>query len=80
MIKKVDRAVYLYNTEKPHKSLKRLTPIGFEKSIFESGKQTDGEKSATELETGHLKGRSPLDERETKPQVQISLKNLKYDC
>lgn len=75
LIKSVDRAVNLYNTDKPHKSLKRLTPVAFENSIFESGKQTDGEKSATELKTGHLKGQSPLGRRETKPLVRISLKN-----
>lgn len=33
LIKEVDRTVYLYNYEKPHIKLKRLTPIMFEKSI-----------------------------------------------
>lgn len=33
LIKEVDRSVYLYNYEKPHIKLKRLTPIMFEKSI-----------------------------------------------
>jgi transposase InsO family protein len=31
LMKQVDRTVHLYNLEKPHKSLKRKTPIQFEK-------------------------------------------------
>ncbi|MFO7978253.1 MAG: hypothetical protein R6U64_06290, partial [Bacteroidales bacterium] len=31
------------------KSLGRLTPVDFENIIFETGKQSDGEKSATEI-------------------------------
>lgn len=45
--KEVDRAVKLYNNEKPHSSLKRLSPIMFEKKYFYNGKTTDGEKSTT---------------------------------
>ena len=30
----VDRSVQLYNSEKPHKELKRLTPIEFEKKCI----------------------------------------------
>ena len=48
--KEVDRAVKLYNSDKPHKSLKRLTPDEFEKNYFSAGKQSDGDKSATENE------------------------------
>lgn len=48
LTKEVDRAVKLYNSDKPHKSLKRLTPDEFEKNYFSAGKQSDGEKSATE--------------------------------
>lgn len=44
----VDRAVKLYNADRPHNSLNRLSPIQFERSIFVTGKQTDGDKSATE--------------------------------
>ncbi len=36
LVKAVDRAVYLYNNQKPHKSLKRLTPIKFEECIFKA--------------------------------------------
>ncbi len=38
--KEVDRAVKLYNYEKPHKSLKRQTPIEFERDIFVTKKQS----------------------------------------
>jgi putative transposase len=51
LIKEVDRSVYLYNEEKPHIKLKRLTPNQFEELYICNGKQTDGEKSATELKT-----------------------------
>lgn len=46
--KEVDRAVHLYNNEKPHSSLQRLSPMMFEKMYFCDGKTTDGEKSTTE--------------------------------
>jgi len=49
LIKAVDRSVYLYNYEKPHIKLQRKTPIEFEKKYLCDGQQTDGEKSATEL-------------------------------
>lgn len=47
--KEVDRAVNLYNTEKPHKSLQRVSPINFEKSIFISGKRNDDEESTEKM-------------------------------
>lgn len=45
LIKEVDRAVKLYNEQKPHISLKRMTPIKFEKSIFELSNKTEDEES-----------------------------------
>ena len=33
LTKKVDRAVHLYNSDKPHISLSRSTPIEFEKKL-----------------------------------------------
>ena len=77
LVKAVDRAVKLYNYEKPHKGLKRLTPIQFENSIFESWKQTDGEKSATELTIPKPERIQPFRLKGNKPQDQISLKNNK---
>lgn len=41
LVKSVDQAVTLYNSEKPHKALKYMSPIEFEKSrIIAIGKQT----------------------------------------
>lgn len=55
LVREVDRSVYLYNHEKPHKSLKRVSPICFENSYIETGKTSEGEKSATEYEN-HCRG------------------------
>lgn len=41
LVKEVDRAVKLYNIEKPHKSLQRLSPIQFEKTIFANSKRIE---------------------------------------
>lgn len=48
LIKEVDRSVSLYNLEKPHKSLKRLSPINFEKKYIADGKTSAGVNSTTE--------------------------------
>lgn len=37
---KLDRAVYLYNTSKPHKALQKRTPVEFEKHMITSQEQT----------------------------------------
>lgn len=75
LVKSVDRAVKLYNRDKPHKSLHRLTPIEFEMSIFGTGKQSDGEKSATEKENLMPGGVQPSGLKGNNPQAQISLRN-----
>jgi transposase InsO family protein len=72
----VDRAVKLYNNDKPHIGLHRLTPVEFEKCIFTAGKQSDGEKSATEHESLRSGGDQPSGLKGNNPQVQISLKNM----
>lgn len=51
LVKEVDRTVNLYNEEKPHINLDRMTPNLFEYRILATGKQSDGEKSATESES-----------------------------
>lgn len=48
LCKEVDRAVKLYNEEKPHIALKRLSPVNFENHYLANGKTSDGEKSTTE--------------------------------
>jgi len=40
LVKEVDRSVYLYNNDKPHIKLKRLTPIMFEKNILLQKQET----------------------------------------
>lgn len=51
LVKEVDRTVQLYNNDKPHSRLKRITPINFEKLYICKGQKTDGDKSTTELKT-----------------------------
>lgn len=75
--KEVDRAVKLYNHDKPHKSLNRLTPVEFENRIFALGKQSDGEKSATENEALTPGGFQPSGLMGNNPQALISLQNMK---
>ncbi len=77
--KQVDRAVKLYNNDKPHKSLNRLTPVEFENSILALGKQSDGEKSATEDENQKPEGIQPFGLMGNNPRVQISLQNMKVN-
>ena len=55
--KEVDRSVKLYNEEKPHIGLKRLSPIQFENDYLYDGKTSDGDKSATEYVT-HSRGQN----------------------
>lgn len=40
LVKEVDRAVYLYNTEKPHIGLQRMTPVTFENKLISLSEQT----------------------------------------
>lgn len=75
--KQVDRTIKLYNHDKPHKSLRRLTPVEFENSILALGKQSDGDKSATEHETQTSGGNQPSGLMGNNPQIQISLQNMK---
>jgi transposase InsO family protein len=74
--KQVDRAVKLYNCDKPHKSLNRLTPIEFENCILAIGKQSDGDKSATENETQMPGGIQPFGLMGNNPLALISLWNM----
>jgi len=77
LVKEVDRSCKLYNYEKPHISLGRLTPVEFEKTIFEPGKQSEGEQSATENKTQRPGGDQPSGLKGNNPQAHISLRNIK---
>jgi transposase InsO family protein len=46
LVKEVDRSVYLYNHEKPHIKLQRMTPISFEKSIYLHNQNPEEKKSS----------------------------------
>ena len=77
LVESVDRAVKLYNNDKPHKSLQKLTPVEFERRIPEAGKQSEGEKSTTEEETLMPGGFQPAGLKGNNPQVQRSIRNKK---
>lgn len=71
----VDRSVQLYNEEKPHIALKRLSPIMFEKSYICSGKTSDGEKVNDGIKKLTDPGRkySPADCGKTSSRSKITL-------
>lgn len=73
LLKQVDRAVKLYNQEKPHIALKRLTPIEFENWYIESGKTSDGEISATEYKNHTWRDYSPSGCGKTSSDSKIAL-------
>ena len=51
LVKEVDRSVYLYNYEKPHIKLQRMSPVLFEKSIHLQNQNPGEKKSSKILET-----------------------------
>lgn len=53
LIKSVDRAVKLYNYEKPHKSLNYSTPISIENQYICYGQPVEGDESRTAIFTTH---------------------------
>jgi putative transposase len=68
LVKEVDRAVKLYNEEKPHIGLQRISPINFEKTIFAIGKRNGDEESTEKIKSKAWRGVSPpgLRKKETK--------------
>lgn len=81
--KEVDRTVILYNSEKPHSKLKRMTPIAFEKKyckIVPANKAEGG--GVTRRKTSIERGIEPLRLKQTKPQDQdvISAKMSNILC
>ena len=51
LVKVVDRSVYLYNHEKPHCKLQRMSPVLFEKSIHLQNQNPEEKKSSKILKT-----------------------------
>lgn len=83
LVKEVDRSVYLYNTEKPHISLQRKSPIEFEKNYICNGQKADGDKSATEIKA-HPKGyrnSSPAGcgQKTSSSNIALEIKTKKVD-
>jgi hypothetical protein len=50
LVKEVDRSVNLYNEEKPHKALQRVSPLTFEKMYIQSGKTSSESKITLEYD------------------------------
>lgn len=51
LIKEVDRSVSLYNTQKPHSALRRLTPVNFEKQYLATDEVPKVERSTVKYTT-----------------------------
>lgn len=77
LVKEVDRSCKLYNHEKPHISLGRLTPVEFENTIFESGKQSEREQPALVNKIQRPKGNQPSGMKGDNHQTKKSLQNRK---
>lgn len=65
----VDRAVTLYNNDRPHKSINYMTPFGFEKKILISQVQTKPKmKESFEAKEQNYGVSNPIISVQTKPQ------------
>lgn len=81
LVKEVDRSVCLYNEEKPHIALKRLSPVAFEKLYLANGKMSDAEKSTTESKTCDLgKESSPSGRGKMPSASNITPENNAKSC
>ena len=76
--KGVDRAVSLYNNERPHKALKYQTPIGYEKRGVILQQQTEPIMTGSLDAKPNLKGASsPIQIEQTEPPIPgVSSANL----
>jgi transposase InsO family protein len=85
LVKEVDRSVRLYNSEKLHISLKRKTPIQFEKNYLRNGQRDDDEKSATKSNPRSKGYSSPSDwgqkdsESKIAPKSNVNNKIIKHE-
>lgn len=67
LVSELDRSVYLYNSKKPHIELQRLTPMKFENNYICKGQQSNGDKSAMEIETQQQRAFSALRAEDNNP-------------
>jgi transposase InsO family protein len=71
LVKSVDRAVILYNTERPHKALKYKSPIQYEKELLFLNQQTKPKMTESFDAKSQIFGASsPIKSEQTKPQNQ----------
>ena len=74
-MKEVDRSVQLYNCEKPHKALGRVSPVNFEKDIFNQGKHPTV-RSQRRNTNQSTEGLAALRAEGKHPRAQTSLQNM----
>lgn len=71
LVREVDCAVYKYNYEKPHKELRQITPIAYEKKLLSLQEQTKPTMTESfDAKTQDLWGVEPQNPEQTKPQNQ----------
>lgn len=71
LVREVDRSVLLYNREKPHIELKRMSPITFEKQLIYLNQQTKPMMTESfEAKTQIYGVFNPAKSEQTKPQTQ----------
>lgn len=72
LTQEVDRSVQLYNSEKPHKALRRMSPIEFEKNIILLTKQkTPTMTESFDAKTKIYGASSPVNLEQKTPQNQM---------
>lgn len=70
LFQNIDRAVQLYNHQKPHSSLQRMTPVGFEEKFSKLASENKSTTKESIDEKGHcLGGNSPQTCVENKSQT-----------
>ena len=72
LFKNIDRAVQLYNEEKPHSSLKRMTPIAFEEKMAILALKNKSKMIESIDEKGHIL-------RVYSSQISVQNKSLNQD-
>jgi len=69
LMREVDSAVYKYNYEKPHKELRHLTPVAYEKKLLSLQQQTKPTMTESfDAKSQDLWGVEPQNPEQTKPQ------------
>ena len=80
LCKSVDHAVSLYNTDRPHKSLKYMTPDEYEKNTIILQQQTKPTMTESLNAKHNMKGAfSPIHVEQTKPQIPDVLPQIYVD-